>query len=400
MPCSVKKVGSEFCVFMEDGKQSTCYKSKKEAEAHKNTMNEKQVALENTTLENGPVITGVAVTNIPHLPLPAISVIDGEGKRMVRVPFLRAGIFRHPNGDLIFNDKVFDKMLENNKIGKPHYGVSLNERHKQAAALAWFDEKRGGYIAKETDPDFGTLLVGYGIPTSERVVEMIQNGEYVYASAEFQPNHRDTMIAKLSMDDMEEITLEELLEERTMEDVTISLEQLQAEIQGKDEKIVNLEATLKETNDKLVELEKQLAKPEVKPELPVDVRIMLEDQAKEIQRLKKNALETQVSLVIAKAESYRDSNGNGHSPVLLEIARSAMLGEPIAQGDETIKLESGKPADVADYFRKVFVHVLNNVPGQVSFTGKTESDDERQVSLERGTGFVESDYKSFWVENL
>ncbi|NJO31679.1 MAG: hypothetical protein HC874_32105 [Richelia sp. SL_2_1] len=106
--------------------------------------------LTNIMLESdGPVIVGVAATNIPHLSLPPMSVVDFGGETKIRVPFLRSGIFRHPNGKLVFNDQVFDKMLENHKAGKSWYGVSLNEKHKPGAALAWFDDVRGGTIQKK-----------------------------------------------------------------------------------------------------------------------------------------------------------------------------------------------------------------------------------------------------------
>lgn len=407
MPYEIKPNKSgKYCVHnKETGKNMGCSDSKEKAKAHMAKLYsvEKMESLTSLMLENnGPVIVGVGVTNIPHLPLPPMSVVEINGKKKVKVPFLRAGIFRHPNGKLIFNDEVFDKMLENHKAGKSHYGVSLNEKHKPGAALAWFDEERGGVIQKEDDPKYGKLLVGIGEPTSDRILEMIQNQEYVFASVEFNPNHQSNMIAKLSSDDIDEISEEILLEEIEMDEVTISQEEydaLKAKAE-KAEKVAELEQALAEANDKVKKLEEAAKPVEDDKEYSEEVRVLLEENKKEIARLKRNALESQVVSIIARAEAHRDVNGNAHSPVLLEIARSAMLGEPVKVNDDnTIKLESGEPADVADYFRKVFIHLLESVPGQVRFESHTQGDDEKP-SLNRGEAYTQDDYKSFWAEKL
>lgn len=411
MPWKVKKVGNQYCVFDKTGKQLKCYKSTKEANDYKKALyanaNEQLEELRTIALEADPVIVGIAATNIPHLPLPPMSVVEDGGEVKVRVPFLRKGIFRHPNGNLVFDDNLFKKALENHKLGKSHYGVSLNEKHKPGVALAWFDEKFEGTIKQETDEKYGDLLVAYGKPTSDRVVDMIKNREYMYASVELSPNYKSNMIAKLSSDDLELIELEDLgsviLEEK-MDEVTISLEEyngLKEQSDTKDAAIVALEAQVIAEKNRVTELENKLALLETpaKPELPEDVKVMLEDQQKEINRLKKNALETEVALVITKAEGYRDANGNGHSPVLLEIAKEAMLGNEVKVSEEkVIKLESGKPADIADYFRKVFVHMLSTVPGCVRLESKSEPDEK--ISFERGSAFDNTDYKSFWADSL
>lgn len=160
----------------------------------------------------------------------------------------------------------------------------------------------------------------------------------------------------------------------------------------------------REEYDRLVALEQKLAElekpaPVQEPELPEAVRVQLEEAQTEIKRLKRNALTTQVELVINKAQTYRDEAGRGHSPVLLEIARNAMLGQEIGEGEGTIKLESSNPADVADYFRKVFVHLLETVPGQVQLESVVETNEEENPFSETRR-FEEADYKSFWAENL
>lgn len=408
MPWKVKKVGSEYCVLDEAGKSKKCYKTAKEANDYKKALytnaTEQLEELKTIALEADPVIVGIAATNIPHLPLPPMSVVEEGGETKVRVPFLRKGIFRHPNGNLVFDDNLFRKVLENHKAGKSHYGVSLNEKHKPGVAMAWFDAERDGTIVQETDAKYGDLLVAYGKPTSDKVIEMIKNREYAFASVELSPNYKSNMIARLSSDELEEIQLEDLYleipEELKMDEVTISLEEYNG-LKEQADGVNSLLEQLQAAKDKVAELEQKQVALEVpaKPELPEDVRVMLEEQQNEIARLKKNALETQVALVITKAESYRDSNGNGHSPVLLEIAKEAMLGNEVKVTDEqVIKLESGRPADIADYFRKVFVHMLSTVPGTVRLESKTEPDEV--PSFERGLAFKNEDYKAFWAESL
>lgn len=361
--------------------------------------------LEEDTLDNDPVIVGVAATNIPHLPLPSMSVIEKDGKEMIRVPFLRSGVFNHPTGSLVFNSNVFDKMLENHKAKKSWYGVSLNAKHKPevSGALAWFDEERGGFISKESDPEYGDLLVGYGMPTNQRALEMIKNKEFVFASAEINPKHRSNMMAKLSADELEMVSddkLDTLSLEVNMDEVTISLEEYNslkesaAKTAESEAKVVELESKLVEVENKVLSLEK--VEEEIIPET---LRIKLEQQTAEIRRLKQSALASQVEAVISKALNYRDDSGKGHSPVLLEIAKNAMLGNEVALSENSvIKLESSQPADIADYFRKVFIHLLEVVPGQVQLETKTEFEDKKPFEV--GSPFSNDDFKNFWAEKI
>lgn len=407
MPWEVKQEGMKYCVFKSDtGAKLRCYPNRTQAEEYIAALyantDEKMETLSNVMLEEGgPVITGVAVTNIPHLPLPPMSVVEKDGQKLIRVPFLRKGIFRHPNGNLIFNDNVFDKMLENHRSKRSHYGVSLNLRHDpKFGALAWFDDERGGTVVKENDPEFGDLLVGYGKPTTDKALELVENKQYVFASVEFNPKHKSNLIQKLSADDLEEINKDELvdaLEDIAMDEVTISLEEYDA-LKAKAETVEELQAKVAEAEQKIKTLETVVVDED--EQMSEKTKLMLEEQRKEIQRLKAKALQQDVDLVISKAENYRDSNGRGHSPVLLEIVRDAMLGKAIqVKEDETIKLESNTGSDVAEYLRKVLVHVLNTIPGQVQFETKTEGNDEISV-FEEMPSFTNDELKAFWAESV
>ncbi|NJO31678.1 MAG: hypothetical protein HC874_32100 [Richelia sp. SL_2_1] len=88
---------------------------------------------------------------------------------------------------------------------------------------------------------------------------MIKNQEYVFASVEFNPNHQSHMIAKLSSDEIEELSEELFLEEIKMDEVTISKEEYDA-LKEKAEKVTELESALSSANEKIVSLE---SNPEV-----------------------------------------------------------------------------------------------------------------------------------------
>lgn len=405
MPWKVKEENGKYCVFKEGGEKLKCYSDKAQADNYVKALyansNEKLEGLKAIMLEeHGPVISGIAITNDPHLPLPPIGVVDIDGEKIIRVPFLRKGIFSHPNGNLVFDDAVFDKMLDNHSKAVSHSGVKLRETHAGKSALSWFDARKNGRIAKEVDPDFGEILVAYGKPTSNKALEMIESGEYGYASVEWYPNYKDKMLKKLSTEDiLDELSVEDLVDlsqvevielEEPMEDKTISLEEYNTLVQAK-EKLTEAEA-------KITELEKKLETPVVEDsvELPEDVKRMLEEQKKEINTLKRNAWATQVDLIVSKAQTYRDEDGKGHAPILLEVVKKALLGEAITFGDTEIKLENREASNVADYYRKVFISLLENLPGQVKFESQIELEDTPNP-MSGGRTFTQEDYKYLWA---
>lgn len=592
-------------------------------------MNKRQV--ERIMLEGiGPVILGVAATNRPHLPLPPMGVVKIDGQSYIRVPFLRKGVFKHPTGNLIFNDKIFERMMDNHYQGQSHYGVSLDIRHKpELGSLAWFDEDKGGFIREEHDPKFGDLLVGYGLPTSEQAVDIIKNKQYAYASVEFSPNYSSNMIQTLSYDDLEELEdldmgntvklgfrssarrygsrlrksfgkggsgrkylkragiaagvgalaagagyaayrkgggnfsmlrnqarsgmrgsgsfgsrlrrtasntaghfgfvsgqgsrkaagqarrfgsrawgrtksfggglksgassrfgsfrksfgsriagkrpsrrrkaeyrddviqlndaemelldvlaqdLQEYLESEPDEPFVIEadlvpelaelgfnvsddgeylyLEPEEAvdmfeavaetfdefgdeeidedeldgdEIEEVDEDVIDddgevdegYEAELEEQRDYIKQLEDMLDGGE---------DIQLVEAQEEINELKRNALQTQVELIMNRAEHYVDDDGFGHSPLVLEIVQSLLMGETFDTGEGIVKLESLDPNDIADYYRQGLVFLLENMPGQVPVETRSEYDDAPLST--GGRSWSMRDVKDFWKDSV
>lgn len=139
-----------------------------------------------------PVILGVAATNRPHVRLrehPMTVVVDETGKKMIRVPFMVAGKYKHPLGPLDFTRESFSKMIENNKKGVGDFAPGLDIRHlPDMGAIAWFDEEKGGKIVQE-----GNVLVGYGAPTDDKSLEIIEKGKYRWASVEFHPDYQSNL---------------------------------------------------------------------------------------------------------------------------------------------------------------------------------------------------------------
>lgn len=381
----------------------------------------------------GPVILGIAATNRPHLPLDPMSVIDVDGSPMLRVPIVRKGIYRHPRGKLVFNDKVFERMVRNHEAGESHFGVSLDIRHKpELGALAWFDKDRGGRIEQE-----GDHLVAYGKPTSEEATNIVKHGQYSFASIEFHPNYEKPTIEKLSADDLDQVTIDDLVFSSTKDKIEViklfnkeatmpkmikfgateipleeaddkfllsqeGIEQLQAaseEIQstiGKsDEKVTSLEEELetakKDLKDQKVEVKrlesevKELKGDEL-PEVPEEVRLRLEALETENQELNRVRLREKVAYTLQTAERFRDDNGRAHSPVLLNLVKSGLMLESYKDdGNGVIELEDTENApDIVTYYRNILTRMLETIPGQMPAESNTSLDDNRMENASGG----------------
>jgi hypothetical protein len=123
---------------------------------------------------------------------------------------------------------------------------------------------------------------------------------------------------------------------------------------------------------------------------------MLEEHKREINTLKRNAWSTQVDLIVSKAQNYRDNDGKGHAPILLEIAKKALLGEAVTLADTEIKLENREAHNVAEYYRNVFIALLENLPGQVKFESEIELEDTPNP-MSGGRTFTKEDYAYLWA---
>ena len=332
----------------------------------------------------GPVILGIGLTNKPHLPLlkHPISIIEQDGEKILRVPFLMKGKFRHSKGNLDFEDSQINQMLQNYANNMSPFGVSLNERHTDRGAWAWFD-RDGGKIVRE-----GDTLVAYGKPTSEEVEQKVKSKVYQYASVEFVPDYRpvtelemdalivafqeDVKAGKVTLLHAEDIFIRKegtkMPKKFTFGDVTIELE---ADENGAltitEEQLTQITKPL---SDKVTTLEAKIVeltpKPEVKLPKEVEERIkMLEAQNIELQ---KQRMGERVRFAVEKARQYKDKDGRGHSEFFLSVCEKALALADVGSDDkpdQVIKLERDSESGVAQYFRNVITYLLENNPGTV-----------------------------------
>jgi hypothetical protein len=350
----------------------------------------------------GPVLGGVAVTNRPFLPLPPISIVERDGSEYARVPILIAGRFKHPQyGKLVYTPEVFNRLIANEEAGYNHHGVSADARHMpKLGALAWLSKRFGGAgFEVEKDEDGRTLLVGYGPPAGEEAKRLFKDGLFRFASVEMWPDFKSSVEELLSTDDLQTLTLEELLSEEAdmpneypskNEDGTVILS---AEQFVEYERVADLTKQVGELTQELETAQAKieaLEKPEPPDEMPEEFRQKLEERDEQVQSMQRRLLAAEVRAVIADAQSYRDETGRAHSPVLLEWATNVLQGKPVGDESEPIKLEGG---GTEKYVFEAITWLLKHVPGQVPMDGVTEGDEHR---LEGDGKYTKSDYQSFW----
>lgn len=148
------------------------------------------------TMKN-PVWLGCAVTNRPHIRLKEhpLSVVEVDGKKYIRVPMMKAGKYRHPQGDLDMTGNVLDQFIQNHTKGLADFEVVLDAKHQpDRGALGLFESKSGAFVQREkagtpqiADPN-GELLVAYAIPTGADAVETIESGKFRHASMVLSPS--------------------------------------------------------------------------------------------------------------------------------------------------------------------------------------------------------------------
>lgn len=303
----------------------------------------------------GPTILGAGATNRPHIGgLPEVTRVERVGEKLLRIPLLVLGKWKHARGLLDFTRTVVERMRDNfinNVVGRK---ISWDNRHKpELGALAWFESF--GY----EEEDGKKLFVGYGKPTpaGDKVVD---EDRYKYASIEFHPDWENPLVAALSSDEFEpHVEQEVVMPDETGVD------------SGNDKQVVTLEADLKEAQDAL--------------KLEQEGRKTLEGERKTLEkrliRLEQQGLRQFVDNILLKAEQYRDGESRAHSKVLLDWAKAVLLEEPIGEGESVIKLEDcGDATQIRAYYRRNIGVLLETLPGIVPMqSGETDPDKERRL---------------------
>jgi hypothetical protein len=355
----------------------------------------------------GPVLIDAAVTAKPHLRQRGreVKIVERDGAEYVEVPLFRQGIYRHPRGRLVFNDTFFDAMIKNHEDAVTDYNVHLDFRHSdKMGALAFMDKQDGGWLEKQDG-----WLVGYGVPVGEKEKELIKSRKWRYASAHFYKDYKSNLVHKLSSDDLDEMTQEELLEEVTMprkfefgeivinvseDDGVFALGDESVEALGTlgkafralADKVKEQSAEAEAYQARVAELEAQSDDDDGDEfELPESVKVQLEESARisealklELARTRADRHREKVAFILKNAGDYRDDNGNGHDKHFIDLAKAGLMLQEFEDGDKPVKLEDGNDtAAVKVYYQNLIRVMLETNPGTVPMAGRTGGDETR-----------------------
>jgi hypothetical protein len=304
-----------------------------------------------------PVIVGIAATNRPHIMgLQPVSVIDRDGKQMVKVPLLLFGKWKYGEGILDFDDAAIEKMVKNFKDGRAGHDVAFDCRHlPELGALGWARD-----FDTEQRPDGKKQFNAYVEPTLKGK-ETVEEGRFRYASVEFHPNFQDRSIS-MSTDNVIE------------------------EFQGKEFSMGENqeEGTLLVATPDQVSLEVERMKTEMEA-----YRVQL-SQATGIIRTLESALGRQhAEAIVAQAKGYRDKDQRAHGKVFIDWLQTVLLGDVLA---DTIKLENDSVGNVHAYYRKAAAWLSANMPGVVPMeSARTVPDTERPLDPDKAIVLSDED---------
>ena len=298
-----------------------------------------------------PAMTGCAFTNKPYIQgLQEMSFVDGSGKpwadgageKLLKIPLLLLGRWKHSRGILNFTGDFVRKMVENFTGDVVGNKISADARHMPgvSGALAWVRS-----ILRETRADGKEQVSAITAPTTTGQ-QLVEEQRFRYGSIEFVPNFKIRQIVKaLSMDGIQGPYVE--LESCPIDQSDFSdlfEEAIMPEDQDQDQVSLDDFNTLK---DQVTQLTAALTLSQER-----------------VQWLRVRTAKQFVDGLIMKAEAYRDASGRGHSKVFLDWMDHILLCQPVGEGDEAITLENkDEVADVHAYYRRGIAWFAANAPG-------------------------------------
>ena len=327
---------------------------------------------------DNPVWTSFAFTNKPHIMgLDEMSFVDTDGNpwteesvgdRLLKVPMLILGRWRHRLGVLDFTEKFVKRLETNFKAGLAGQKISGDAKHKDiVGSVAWavgkflLETKKNGLkqwsaIVKPTKPG----------------AQLVEDEIFKYASVEFHPAFRsrlesaalstDGIIAFLDEDCVvcEEIDWTEFYEEGNMPDGV--------QDQGNDQGV------------RLSEMESQLA----------DMQAKLEQARATATSYQQLAWDQSVKRIELEAQARRDDQGRALPNVFLEFLRDTLRLESFKLGEQEISLERDNQdaGQVHAYYRSRIVQLARDLPGYVPME---ESDSEPDKEPKIGQGDEDGD---------
>lgn len=321
-----------------------------------------------------PVMTHFAMTNKPHIQgLDELGFVDGDGKpwvegesqgeKLIKVPLLILGKWKHRLGILNFTKKLTERIEENFRAGKAGHQVGSDARHKDVlGSLAWATGKFFSDVSKKGLPQWGVLAK----PTTQGE-QFVRDKVFQYASIELHPNFKNRMLsAALSADDIvgewadecPALALDEYYEEGDMPEGTeeVTLEQdleLQDQVDTLSTEGEETRGLLQATQDELRLANERLA------------------------RMERAMLDQFVESIVIRAEAFRDESDHAHSSQFLGWLNSVLKLQPIGEGDNVIQLEdTSSPGTIVGYFRRAINWLAENVStaGPIMQEAKTEPD--------------------------
>jgi hypothetical protein len=340
------------------GKDGEPMDAKSQAHAICTASLKKAGKMEAVELEwNNPVVTGMALTNRPHIKfLDPVSLSDDGGE--MKVPLIILGKWRHAMGVLDFTSQVIDQFVRNFQDNIVGHDLSVDNRHKpELGAMGWVSR-----FGLETRQDGKKQFSAYATPTPTGKTT-VEERRYRYGSIEFYTDWTNPLIAALSSDD-----LEPYVEEATMPDETVT--------QGAE--MIALEQKLKEA---LIEVAQLKASQEDAEKLEAQNVALSERLAK----LEQQSYRLTVDKIMLEAENHRDEKGRAHSAVFLDWVRAVLLEQEVGEEGREVKLEDrNDPGQIRAYYRKAIAHLVSALPGVVPMTApQTEPDKDRPLGLEQ-----------------
>jgi len=312
---------------------------------------------------NNPTITGMALTNRPHIKgLDPISWIQEGGKKLLKVPLLILGKWSHPTGVLNFSKETIDRMVANFKDRLVGHDISIDAKHlPEIGAVGWTER-----FDSEVRADGKTQFFAVAEATAAGA-KIVDEKRYRYASLEFHTNWEHPLRAALSTDELAPFTEEAIMP---------------------NENVISLEAQLDEANKSQRDLQEALRLEEEK-------RSKLEER---LVVLEKQNYRQSVDSILLKAEAYRDEKNRGHSKTILDWARDVFLEESIGEDDTAIELEDRMDTgQVRSYYRRAIARLLEILPGAVPMSaGVSDPDKKRFLSDDIDEESMADAVKQMW----
>lgn len=334
-----------------------------------------------------PVWTGFAFTNKPHIMgLDKMSFVDREGKpwteesgeeRLLKVPLLILGKWRHRMGILNFTKEFVKRLEENFRAGLAGQDIPGDAKHKDiVGSVAWAT----GKFIFETNARGQEQWSAIVEPT-EPGADLVEKKIFKYGSIEFHPKFKSRMEpAALSADGIvaawdadcivcQEIDWTEFYKEGDMPEGT--------DTQGNDQ---DQEAPQVVELSEFEAVKAQLAKAQTD----------LARQTEEAVRYRSQAWDQSVKRVLLEAENRKDDQGRALPTVFLEFLRDTLHMEEFefAVGDDkqVIKLEADSQdvQAIHRYYRSRIVQLARDLPGYVPMETLDHSDPDKKRPVQMG----------------